>query len=95
MNFASQLATNQKFNLRDAFRGHAATPDALVATALDRLSPTEYTAGAHAALLDYVNAGGAWTRVRHAAREQGVRHRALDRRVRRVSADLGDQGACP
>jgi uncharacterized protein (DUF1800 family) len=61
MNFASQLATNQKFNLRDAFRGHAATPDALVATALERLSPTEYAAGSHAALLDYVNAGGAWT----------------------------------
>ena len=29
MNFAAQLATNQKFNLRDAFRGHAGTPDAL------------------------------------------------------------------
>jgi hypothetical protein len=61
MNFAAQLATNQKFNLRDAFRGHAATPDALVATALDRLSPPAYHDGARAALLDYVNAGGSWT----------------------------------
>ena len=61
MNFASQLATNQKFNLRDAFRGQAATPDALVTTALERLSPAEYPAGSRAALVDYVNAGGAWT----------------------------------
>ena len=61
MNFASQLATNQKFNLRDAFRGRAATPDALVSTALERLSAPEYHAGARAALTEYVQAGGAWT----------------------------------
>ena len=61
MNFAAQLATNQKFNLREAFRGRASTPDALVATALDRLSPPAYTAAGRSALLDYVNAGGTWT----------------------------------
>ena len=61
MNFAAQLAANQKFNLRDAFRGHASTPEALVAAALDRLSPPAYTAGGRAALLGYVTAGGAWT----------------------------------
>src|SRR5829696_3356112 len=58
MNFAAQLATNQKFNLRDAFRG-GATADALVSAALERLSPPEYHAGA--ALLEYANAGGTWT----------------------------------
>ena len=61
MNFAAQLAANQKFNLRDAFREHARTPESLVAAALGRLSPPAYTAGARAALLDYVTAGGAWT----------------------------------
>ena len=61
MNFASQLATNQKFNLRDAFRGQAATPDALVEKALQRLSAPDYHAGARAALTEYVQAGGAWT----------------------------------
>lgn len=61
MNFASQIATNQKFNLRETFRGRASTPDALVATALERLSVPAYTDGARAALVDYVTAGGAWT----------------------------------
>ena len=61
MNFAAQLATNQKFNLRDAFRGEAATPDALLETALGRLSAAPYATGSRAALLEYINAGGAWT----------------------------------
>jgi uncharacterized protein (DUF1800 family) len=61
MNFAAQLATNQKFNLRDAFRGKAGSPDDLVAHALDRLTPSPYTAGSEAALVEYVTAGGAWT----------------------------------
>jgi hypothetical protein len=62
MNFAAQLATNQKFNLRDAFRGGgAASPDALLAQALDRLTPPEYPPDAHGALADYAGAGGAWT----------------------------------
>ena len=76
MNFAAQLATNQKFNLRDAFRGHAATPDALIAAALDRLSPPVYNAGARAALLEYVNAGGSWTAsdAQLAAKGSGVVH---------------------
>jgi uncharacterized protein (DUF1800 family) len=76
MNFAAQLATNQKFNLRDAFRGQAATPDALLATALGRLSAPEYTAGSRSALLDYVNAGGAWTGTdaQLATKASGVAH---------------------
>ena len=61
MNFAAQLATNQKFNLRDAFRGHAASPEEVVTHALERLSPPEYDAAAYGALVDYAGAGGAWT----------------------------------
>jgi uncharacterized protein (DUF1800 family) len=61
MNFAAQLATNQKFNLRDASRDHAATPQALVEHVLDRLTPPPYDAGGHGALMDYVHAGGTWT----------------------------------
>ncbi len=61
MNFAAQLATNQKFNLRDASRGHAASPEALVAHVLDRLTPPAYDGGAHGALMEYVHAGGNWT----------------------------------
>jgi uncharacterized protein (DUF1800 family) len=61
MNFAAQLTTNQKFNLREMFRGHAGAPDDIVAHALDRLTPQEYSASGHAALIDYAHAGGAWT----------------------------------
>ncbi|MEP6592625.1 MAG: DUF1800 domain-containing protein, partial [Acidobacteriota bacterium] len=61
MNFAAQIATNQKFNLRDVFRGQANTPDALVGQALLRLSAPEYGARERSALIDYVSAGGAWT----------------------------------
>jgi uncharacterized protein (DUF1800 family) len=61
MNFAAQLATNQKFNLRDAFRPAAESPDAVVDRALDRLTPAELAGDARAALLDYARAGGAWT----------------------------------
>ena len=61
MNFGAQLATNQKFNLRDAFRGQALTPEELVSAALDRLTSQEYSAGSRAALADYVLAGAPWT----------------------------------
>ncbi|HUF23037.1 MAG TPA: DUF1800 domain-containing protein [Vicinamibacterales bacterium] len=61
MNFAAQLATNQKFNLRDAFRPGAGSPDTLVAHALDRLTPPAYSPDARGALVDYASAGGAWT----------------------------------
>ena len=61
MNFAAQLATNQKFNLRDAFRGHATSAEEIVSHAFDRLTPSEYGAGAYGALVDYASAGGQWT----------------------------------
>jgi uncharacterized protein (DUF1800 family) len=60
MNFAAQLATNQKFNLRDAFRPVGATPDAVLSEALERLAPADFDDDARGALLDYLRAGGAW-----------------------------------
>jgi uncharacterized protein (DUF1800 family) len=60
MNFASTLMLNQKVNLRDGFRGQAATADALLDTALDRLSPAPYTDASRSALIDYINAGGSF-----------------------------------
>jgi hypothetical protein len=60
MNFAAQLATNQKFNLRDAARPHAETPDALVTHVFDRLRPQAFSASSHGALLDYARTGVTW-----------------------------------
>ncbi len=60
MNFASQLATNQKFNIRDTARGHAATPDALLGHVLTRLSAPEFPPVAVNALMDYARSE-AWT----------------------------------
>ena len=60
MNFASQLASNQKFNLRDTARAQAASPDALVDHVLARLSPPAYSDTARAALLDYARTGATW-----------------------------------
>jgi hypothetical protein len=61
MNFAAQLASNQKFNLRDAARPSRATPDSLLAFLLDRLSIMPLGDAAHSAVADYVRAGGDWT----------------------------------
>jgi uncharacterized protein (DUF1800 family) len=61
MNFAAQLALNQKFNLRDGAKGFGGTPDALVSHLLDRLSPPDFAPDCYRALLDYARAGGAWT----------------------------------
>ena len=61
MNFAAGLAGNQKFNLREAFRPAATGPEALVAHALDRLTPPAYSGTSEGALLDYARSGGAWT----------------------------------
>ncbi len=61
MNFASQLATNQKFNLRDAARDARQSPEALVAFMQDRLTAPPFGRDAQQALLDYARAGAAWT----------------------------------
>jgi uncharacterized protein (DUF1800 family) len=60
MNFASTLTLNQKVNLREGMRGRAATADALLDIALDRLSPAPYPAASRSALIDYINAGGSF-----------------------------------
>ncbi len=61
MNFAAQLATNQKFNLRDAFRPVGASPESVLSEALDRLQPAEFDAPDRAVLTDYLRAGGSWS----------------------------------
>jgi uncharacterized protein (DUF1800 family) len=61
MNFAAQLATNQKFALRDAARPARATPDSLLAFCLNRLTIPPPDPDVYNALRDYVRAGGAWT----------------------------------
>jgi uncharacterized protein (DUF1800 family) len=61
MNFASQLALNQKFNLRDLVRDKAGSPDDLVTYLLDRLTPRTFASGPEQALFDYARTGPAWT----------------------------------
>lgn len=61
MNFASQLATNQRFALRERARASASSPEALIAFVRGALSLSEPAPAVSAALLDYVRAGGAWT----------------------------------
>jgi uncharacterized protein (DUF1800 family) len=57
LNFAAQLAANQKFALRDLSRGHGGTHEELLGHMLDRLTPPEYAPDGYSALLDYVRAG--------------------------------------
>jgi uncharacterized protein (DUF1800 family) len=61
MNFASQLATNQKFNLRDLARGAKQSPEALVSLMLDRLTAPPFAGEPYQAIVDYARAGGTWT----------------------------------
>ena len=62
LNFAAQLAANQKFNLRDLARGHGATQESLLAYMLDRTTPPELPSDTYNALLDYARAGqSSWT----------------------------------
>jgi uncharacterized protein (DUF1800 family) len=61
MNFASALATNQKFNLAAAARGSAASPEALLAFILDALKTPTYDPAITDAFAGYLRATGAWT----------------------------------
>ena len=61
MNFAAQLATNQKFELRTAAKPYVRSPESLVSWMLDRMTASPYPNDAYSALLDYVRAGGSWT----------------------------------
>jgi uncharacterized protein (DUF1800 family) len=76
MNFAASLATNQRFNLRDQSRGQVDSPEGLLSYMLDRLTPPDFAQSAYGALLDYVNAGGAWTGsdTQLAAKASGLAH---------------------
>jgi len=61
MNFAAQLATNQKFQLRNAARDEVKTPEGLVSWALDRMITPTFASDSYDALVDYARAGGPWT----------------------------------
>jgi uncharacterized protein (DUF1800 family) len=61
MNFAAQLASDQRVRLQQALSSTPSTPDALLSELLDRLTPPAYSTGGYAALTDYVRAGPAWT----------------------------------
>jgi uncharacterized protein (DUF1800 family) len=61
MNFASTLATNQRFELRAAAQSSKNTPESLVDFALGRLSVPPIDSAVRSALVDYVRTGGAWT----------------------------------
>jgi uncharacterized protein (DUF1800 family) len=61
MNFAANLANNQRFNLRDQSRGNVNSPESMVSFMLDRMTPPEFASDAYNALLDYARSGAAWT----------------------------------
>jgi hypothetical protein len=76
MNFASQLASNQKFELRNAARGRVTSPEGLVSWALDRMTTAAFPADSYKALVDYARAGAAWTGsdAQLATKASGVAH---------------------
>ena len=61
LNFASQLATNQRVAIRDASRSWAGSANSLVDFCYDKLSLPPVTMDNQIALVDYALAGGAWT----------------------------------
>src|SRR4029077_19151144 len=61
MNFASQLAGNQKFNLATTAKSHTTSADALLAFVLDSLKTRTLDASVTSELSNYLRATGAWT----------------------------------
>lgn len=61
MNFASALATNQRFAMREAARPAKSTPEALVDFVVSALSLPVLDPNVRSTLVNYVNLGGAWT----------------------------------
>ncbi|MEO6222173.1 MAG: DUF1800 domain-containing protein [Vicinamibacterales bacterium] len=61
MNFASVLATNQRFELRNTARPYNKTPETLIDHAVSRLTLPAVPAPMYSSLVDYVRAGGTWT----------------------------------
>jgi len=61
MNFASTIASNQKFKLASAASSARANPQTLVAYMLSRLTPADVDNDVYADLVGYASAGSAWT----------------------------------
>ena len=61
MNFASALATNQRFELRNSSRPYNQTPESLIDHAISTLTMPAVPQPMYTALVDYVRAGGTWT----------------------------------
>jgi uncharacterized protein (DUF1800 family) len=61
MNFASTLAANQRFNLANAAREHAATPQTLLAHVMESIRTAPLNRDVVAELDSYLNATGPWT----------------------------------
>jgi uncharacterized protein (DUF1800 family) len=61
MNFASQLATNQRFALRDRARPSNASPETLIEFARANLSLGDPVPSVSDTLIQYVRSGGTWT----------------------------------
>jgi uncharacterized protein (DUF1800 family) len=57
MNFAAALCTNQRFNLRDQARSARESSDALLAWAIERLSPAPFDREPYEELLQYIGVG--------------------------------------
>ena len=72
MNFASTLASNQRFNLGPDAMPSGGTPESLLAYILDRLAPAAYDDQVSSDLLSYVTAGDPWT-----GSETQVRNKAV------------------
>jgi uncharacterized protein (DUF1800 family) len=61
MNFASGLAFDQRNNLGRAASEARTSPEDLLSLFLDRFSPAPYDPEPYRSLLEYLQAGGAWT----------------------------------
>ena len=61
MNFASQLAGNQKFRLATAAAPHADTPERLLDFVLDALRTAPFDGEVTQSFRHYLNATGPWT----------------------------------
>jgi uncharacterized protein (DUF1800 family) len=61
MNFAAQLATNQKFALRDQSKPYTLTPESLVNFVVDTLNVPAPASDVYSALTNYVRSGAPWS----------------------------------
>jgi uncharacterized protein (DUF1800 family) len=61
MNFASQLAANQKFNLLTSAKTASKTPEAMLALFQDQLATAPMDSSVNIELSNYLHANGAWT----------------------------------